>query len=424
LLGSVLVSDLEDVGPDCSISFPIDKAGGPGLRFWMEPDPDSPDHFLLQIDYLTRLEQVPLILSECSVVHEFADDLNLCFVLDNPQYPFLRLALVFDLARELAHLEAPDESLPPIKVSREDDPDLMPMDQSTQSLDETRDLSGTRQRYFSLTAENVRALVGPLGLPEDIFGYWGEMPERSSGNVYRDLGYPDPEEALYRAERMLDLVVEIHRLQLSRSDTLARLELNDARYDALLGGQIDAFTQEELDELFQLLTSEQRQSSMPCNVAIDWKVMTKQMMRDLWDFLEQSFKPLQEPSLVRSRAKHPSSAVDAEAASPQDADALKHILDDPRYRWLPKPLADYNGKLYLILQARAPGAPPDEQPPAVTVLVDGQTIEVSEMDYTRDEHKLDLVLDAPLPQNYHLAISPSDDGRLTIDIRTLKESKK
>jgi len=74
----------------------------------------------------------------------------------------------------------------------------------------------------------------------------------SSGNVFADLGLPDAEEALAKAEiatRICDIIAE---RKLSQAQAAALLGIDQPKVSALMRGRLDGFSS---DRLFRFLTA-------------------------------------------------------------------------------------------------------------------------------------------------------------------------
>lgn len=70
--------------------------------------------------------------------------------------------------------------------------------------------------------------------------------EPSSGNVFADLGFPNPEEALLKANlagRILEVVTE---RKLTQKKVAALLGIDQPKVSALLRGKLDGFSTERL----------------------------------------------------------------------------------------------------------------------------------------------------------------------------------
>ena len=76
--------------------------------------------------------------------------------------------------------------------------------------------------------------------------------EPSSGNVFADLGFPNPEEALVKAQiagRILQLITE---RKLTQKKAAAILGIDQPKVSALVRGKLDGFS---TDRLFRLLNA-------------------------------------------------------------------------------------------------------------------------------------------------------------------------
>jgi predicted XRE-type DNA-binding protein len=70
--------------------------------------------------------------------------------------------------------------------------------------------------------------------------------ERSSGNVFADIGIPDPEQALAKAEIARQLNKIIKARQLTQSDAAALLGIDQPRVSALATGRLSVFSLDKL----------------------------------------------------------------------------------------------------------------------------------------------------------------------------------
>jgi predicted XRE-type DNA-binding protein len=69
---------------------------------------------------------------------------------------------------------------------------------------------------------------------------------RGSGNVFADLGFPNAEEHLLKAEIVTTLGVLIKQQQLDLGEAAARIQLSEAELAAMLKGRFREFTVERL----------------------------------------------------------------------------------------------------------------------------------------------------------------------------------
>ena len=67
-----------------------------------------------------------------------------------------------------------------------------------------------------------------------------------SGNVYADLGFPDAEEMLAKAELAHKIAVIIERRRLTQTRAAAALGIDQPKVSALLNGHLSAFSIERL----------------------------------------------------------------------------------------------------------------------------------------------------------------------------------
>jgi predicted XRE-type DNA-binding protein len=80
--------------------------------------------------------------------------------------------------------------------------------------------------------------------------------EKSSGNVFADLGLPNPEECLVKA----DLAIQINKLILKRKlkqkDAAKLLKLDQPKISALNRGRLSGFSVERLFKLLSMLNQD------------------------------------------------------------------------------------------------------------------------------------------------------------------------
>jgi predicted XRE-type DNA-binding protein len=78
----------------------------------------------------------------------------------------------------------------------------------------------------------------------------GEKVERSSGNVFADLGFQDAEERLLKAELATKIAQLIERKGWTQAQTAERTALDQPKVSRLLRGQLSGFS---ADRLFAVL---------------------------------------------------------------------------------------------------------------------------------------------------------------------------
>ena len=74
--------------------------------------------------------------------------------------------------------------------------------------------------------------------------------EVSSGNVFADLGLPDPEERLLKAELVFKIARLIEKKGLTQAEVAKRTELDQPKISRLLNGHLSGFS---VDRLFAVL---------------------------------------------------------------------------------------------------------------------------------------------------------------------------
>jgi len=70
--------------------------------------------------------------------------------------------------------------------------------------------------------------------------------EPSSGNVYADLGFPNPEEELAKADLAIRIAQLIAERKLTQQKAAALLGIDQPKVSALLRGRLDGFSTERL----------------------------------------------------------------------------------------------------------------------------------------------------------------------------------
>src|SRR4051794_27667392 len=76
--------------------------------------------------------------------------------------------------------------------------------------------------------------------------------EAGSGNVFRDLGLPNPDLLLAKAELVQKIRTALSRLKLTQEKAAARLKLDQPKISGLLRGRTEGFS---LERLFRILNA-------------------------------------------------------------------------------------------------------------------------------------------------------------------------
>lgn len=76
--------------------------------------------------------------------------------------------------------------------------------------------------------------------------------EESSGNVFADLGIPEPEQALAKAQIASRICAIIHERGLTQAEAAEILGINQPKLSALVCGKLDGFSS---DRLFRFLNA-------------------------------------------------------------------------------------------------------------------------------------------------------------------------
>jgi predicted XRE-type DNA-binding protein len=80
--------------------------------------------------------------------------------------------------------------------------------------------------------------------------------EESSGNVFADLGLPDPEGCLVRAELTLRICDIIAERKLTQAKAAAILEIDQPKVSALMRGKLSGFSTDRLIRFLNALGSD------------------------------------------------------------------------------------------------------------------------------------------------------------------------
>ena len=82
--------------------------------------------------------------------------------------------------------------------------------------------------------------------------------ERSSGNIFADLGLPDAQDRLAKAELAREIGAVLTRKGLSQSDAARLLGVDQPKVSALLRGRLSGFSLERLIRFLNLLGQDVR----------------------------------------------------------------------------------------------------------------------------------------------------------------------
>jgi predicted XRE-type DNA-binding protein len=82
--------------------------------------------------------------------------------------------------------------------------------------------------------------------------------EKSSGNVFRDLNFPDADELLAKAELARQIGKLIKRLGLTQAEAALLLKIDQPKVSALLSGRLTAFSTERLMRFLKALGQDVR----------------------------------------------------------------------------------------------------------------------------------------------------------------------
>ena len=75
----------------------------------------------------------------------------------------------------------------------------------------------------------------------------------SSGNVFADMGVPEPEQALAKAKLAAKIAAAIDEEQLTQTEAAERLGTDQAKVSAIIRGRLDQFSTERLLQYAQMI---------------------------------------------------------------------------------------------------------------------------------------------------------------------------
>ena len=75
----------------------------------------------------------------------------------------------------------------------------------------------------------------------------------SSGNVFADMGVPEPEQALAKAKLAAKIAAAIDEEQLTQTEAAERLGTDQAKVSAMIRGRLDQFSTERLLQYAQAI---------------------------------------------------------------------------------------------------------------------------------------------------------------------------
>jgi predicted XRE-type DNA-binding protein len=75
----------------------------------------------------------------------------------------------------------------------------------------------------------------------------------SSGNVFADMGVPEPEQALAKAKLAAKIAAAIDEEQLTQTEAAERLGTDQAKVSAIVRGRLDQFSTERLLQYAQMI---------------------------------------------------------------------------------------------------------------------------------------------------------------------------
>ena len=117
-------------------------------------------------------------------------------------------------------------------------------------------------RRLDCVLENTKpAVLAELEKRSDSMA--AERVERGSGNVFADLGVPDPGLALAKADLAARILLIIEREGFTQAAAGKRLGVGQPKVSALLGGRREGFSTDRLVRFFTLLGCDVRIVSRP-----------------------------------------------------------------------------------------------------------------------------------------------------------------
>ena len=77
--------------------------------------------------------------------------------------------------------------------------------------------------------------------------------EEGSGNIFADIGLPNPEERLAKADLVIRIAAAIHSRRLTQARAARMLKIDQPKVSRLLRGQLSGFSTERLMHFLTLL---------------------------------------------------------------------------------------------------------------------------------------------------------------------------
>ncbi len=242
----------------------------------------------------------------------------------------------------------------------------------------------------------------------------------SGSNLYRALGYEEPDEMLARSHLMLDIVAHLQRLRWDLPATLDLLQMDRERYYELLGGRVRRFDRDELTELLDRVSGIQETPTTTRDAVYinrDWLDVIRRWFADIAPVPEHDREfDLAYRGQSSSQGGPVRKGDVGDKASLDLATALDALLD-PRYQWLPTLLRSVGSEIELILQYREPTATADATPPEITLMLMGQPATIVDQIYSSENHALSIRVAGKLPStDCRIAVTPTEQRRLEIRI--------
>lgn len=69
---------------------------------------------------------------------------------------------------------------------------------------------------------------------------------KSSGNLYKDFNYPNPDEMVYKAQLAIKIIDTIQRKKISQAQAARLLNVDPAKVSAIKRGQLSGFSTDRL----------------------------------------------------------------------------------------------------------------------------------------------------------------------------------
>lgn len=102
--------------------------------------------------------------------------------------------------------------------------------------------------------------------------------EKSSGNVFKDLGLPNSEELLAKAEIACQIGVLIKKKKLSQAKVAKLLKITQPKISLLLNGKLKGFSLEKLLKFLNILGQDVKISTTPSRSEVGHMIVKPSMV--------------------------------------------------------------------------------------------------------------------------------------------------